>query len=198
MREGKAKRDTYRVRGEKMLLKAQEIEQVTGCIVHLKIKPTWKNGREFSHNGEAFNVDFNSSSTSTAYLEDSAHVTPVKKKPAMSSEIIEKNICQLCRIEYMSEADVETDSPWISCAHKTCDWWVHSRCVGIFYDNTDSGERRLEMWAGSHYYCRKHIPKVAAVGWDKEQNKEVVVKKKQQPKKSLKEAIKKKMSKKSK
>ena len=63
-----------------MLLKAQEIEQVTGCIVHFKIKPTWKNGREFSHNGEAFNVDFNSSSTSTAYLEDSAHVTPVKKE----------------------------------------------------------------------------------------------------------------------
>ena len=85
--------------------------------------------------------------------------------------------------------DIEADSPWINCRSNGCKWWMHNRYLGIHYENSDNGERRLERWTESHYYCRQHLPNVAAVGWDKEKNKEVVIK----TKKFLKAAIKKKI-----
>ena len=57
---------------------------------------------------------------------------------------------------------------------RSCNWWVHARCVGIHYENTEKGEKKLDDWAKHHYYCQKHIPKAQAVGWDKIQQKEVV------------------------
>ena len=75
----------------------------------------------------------------------------------------------------MTTEDVATDLAWISC-NRPCNWWVHTRCVGIHYENTKKGEKKLDDWAKHHYYCQKHIPKAQAVGWDKIQQKEVVEK----------------------
>ena len=83
------------------------------------------------------------------------------------------------------------DSPWINCRSKGCKWWVHSRCLGIYYESSDNREQQLERWAKSHYYCKQDPPNVAAIGWDKDKNEEVVIK----TKKSLKAVMKKKISK---
>ena len=174
---------------------------MTGCLVKLKVQPSWKHGKVFEHISEVFeDADFNRSdvTASTSHKDDSMHVTPVKKArkwPGEASSTTKKgllfhtNIYQICRIRHESEVDIETDSPWINCRSNGCKWWMHSRCLGIHYENSDNGEQRLERWTESHYYCRQHLPNVAAVGWDKEKNKEVVIK----TKKSLKAAIKKKI-----
>ena len=75
----------------------------------------------------------------------------------------------------MTKEDVATDSAWIN-SKRSCNWWVHTCCVGIHYENTEKGEKKLDDWAKHHYYCQKHIPKAQAVGWDKIQQKEVVEK----------------------
>ena len=33
-----------------------------------------------------------------------------------------------------------------------CDWWVHSRCVTIYYENSEAREK---TWAKKHF-CQKH------------------------------------------
>ena len=122
------------------------------------------------------------------------HVTPVekaRKRPGETSArskgvLYDPNICQICHIRHVSEADIETDG-----GSKSCKWWVDSRCLGIYYENSDNGEWRLEKWAESHYFFRQHLPNVAAIEWDKDKYEEVVIK----TKKSLKAAIKKKLSK---
>ena len=135
----------------------------------------------------------------TSYTNDSMHVSLVKKARKQPGEtsarskgvLYDPNICQICRLRYESEANIETDSPWINCGSKSCKWWVHSRCLGIYYENSDNGERRLGKWIESNCFCRQHFPNVAGIGWDKDKNEEVVIK----TKKSLKAAIKKKLSK---
>ena len=53
-----------------------------------------------------------------------------------------------------------------------CQWWVHIRCVNLFYPNTDEGEAALDAWAKDHFYCKNHIPDAPAIGWDKFNGKE--------------------------
>ena len=202
MRECRAKRDTYRVRGNALVKKAIEIEKLTGCLVKLRVLPTWKHGKVYEHISEEFeDTNFNRSNAaaSTSYTNDLMHVTPVKKarkRPGETSArskgvLYNPNICQICRIRHESKADIETDSPWINCGSKSCKWWVHSRCLSIYYENSDNGEQWFEKWAESYYFCRQHPPNVAAIEWDKDKNEELVIK----TKKSLKAAIKKKLSK---
>ena len=107
----------------------------------------------------------------------------------MKGLLHDPNICQICRIRDESEVDIETDSSWINCRSNGCKWWMHSS-LGIHYKNSDNGERWLERWVESHYYCRKRLPNVATIGWDKEKKEEVIIK----TKRSLKAAIKKKTS----
>ena len=196
LREGRTKRDTYRVRGNALVKKAIEIENLTGCLVKMKVQPAWKHGKVYEHISEGFeNPDFNRTNVtaSTSYADDSLHVKPVKKTRkrhggTSTTSKYDPNICQIYRLRHESEADIETDSSWINCRSKGCKWWVHSRCLSIYYENSDNRERRLEKWAESHYYCRQHLPTVAAIGWDRDKNEEVVIK----TKKLLKAAIKKK------
>ena len=63
---------------------------------------------------------------------------------------------------------------------KECDWWVHARCANIHYENTDKGQRQLDVWAKDHFYWKKHMPRAVAVGWDKEKEQDVVM---QEPRK---------------
>ena len=187
LREGRAKRDTYRVRGNALVKKAIEIEKLTGCSVKLRVQPTWKHGQVYEHISEEFEVtDFNrcNVTASTSYTNDSMHVSPVKKARKQPKEtsarskgvLYDPNICQICRLRHESEANIETDSPWINCGSKSCKWWVHSRYLGIYYENSDNGEQRLGKWAETHYFCRQHLPNVAGIGWDKDKNEEVVIK----------------------
>ena len=40
---------------------------------------------------------------------------------------------------------------------------------------TDFGERNLANWAKKHLFCPLHMPVATKVGWDQEQQKDVVV-----------------------
>ena len=83
--------------------------------------------------------DFNLSSSSV-------HATP-SKKPWSDNDTtdIDKDICSICYIRYMTTEDVATDLAWISC-NRPCNWWVHTRCIGIHYENTKKGEKKLDDW----------------------------------------------------
>ena len=70
------------MRGNALVNKAIKIENLTGCLVKLKVQPSWKHGKVFEHISEVFeDADFNKSdvTASTSYKDDSMHVTPVKK-----------------------------------------------------------------------------------------------------------------------
>ena len=43
-RTGRDLRDAYYHRSKYLLKKAQELQSITGCIVHLEITPTWEKG----------------------------------------------------------------------------------------------------------------------------------------------------------
>ena len=83
-------------------------------------------GQVYEHISEGFeDTDFNRNNVtaSTAYADDSLHVTSVKKPrkhPREASTTSKKgvlynpNICQVYRIRHESKADLETYSPWIN------------------------------------------------------------------------------------
>ena len=96
-------------------------------------------------------------------------------------------MCRVYGIAWESLEDPESDSFWIGCAGKTCkckstavckhecDWWVHNRCVNIYYENSDAGEKAMSTCAKQHFFCQKHLPDVKKVGWDKELQQDVVL-----------------------
>ena len=182
------------------LKKQLKLKVLAGCLVKLKAQPTWKHGKVYEHISEGFeDADFNRTNVtaSTSYADDLLHVMPVKKARKQPGETsttskYNPNIYQICHIRHESKADIETDSPWINCRSKSCKCWVHSRCLGIYYENSDNREYRLEKWTESLYYCRQNLPSVAAIGWNRNKNEEVVIK---TTKILLKAAIKKKISK---
>ena len=126
LREGRAKTDTYQVRRNALVKNAIEIEKLTGCLVKLRVQPTWKH----KDKEEFEDTDFNRSNVtaSTSYTNDSMHVTSVekaRKRPGETSArskgiLYDPNICQRCHIRHESEADIETDFPWINCGSKSC------------------------------------------------------------------------------
>ena len=81
-------------------------------------------------------------------------------------------MCRVWVIAWESLEDQESDSFWIACAKKTCkcrstaackydcDWWVLNRCVNIYYDNSDAGEK---TWA-KKLFSQEHMPDVKNVG----------------------------------
>ena len=69
-----------------------------------------------------------------------------------------------------------------------CDWWVYNRCLNIYYQSSDAGEK---TWAKKHF-CQKHMPDVKKVGWDKELQQDVVLP--SNSKKSLKKSYSKKIN----
>ena len=162
LKEGRAKRDTYQVRWNALVKKAIEIENFRSCLVKLKIQPTWKHGKVYEHIAEGFkDADFNrtNATASMPYIDDLLQVKKARKQPGETPTTSKYylNIYQKCWIRHESKADIEMDSPWINCRNKGCKWWLHSRCLCIYYENSDKGERRLESWAENHYYCRQHL-----------------------------------------
>ena len=110
-----------------------------------------------------------------------------RKKGNLKKENLQISILQMFAGYVVSESiqDEESDSFWIGCAgksckckrdcHHQCNWWVGNKCAHIFYGNTDSGERNLANWAKKHLFCPLHMPVATKVGWDQEQQKDVVV-----------------------
>ena len=106
--------------------------------------PTWARGISRQYKSEKFKATKNLTNVnpkdpvpdfevSHRSKESSYHETSKKKlKPSTWTTITDINICQLCKIVFEIEEDVSTDSPWINCSGKSCNWWVHSRCVGKF------------------------------------------------------------------
>ena len=134
-----AKRDTYYIRSEALIEKAEEVDHLTGCVVRLVILPKFQEVQDCSTNSHQQPIpEFELSDTSF----NSSHVTPKKSKKTAKVRVNE-NICSICHIEWETEEDVSTDSVWINC-NKECSWWVHTRCIGIHYENTDKGKKELE------------------------------------------------------
>ena len=94
-----------------------------------------------------------------------ASSTPKAAKSAKSkvskSTRYDKNVCAICGIRYCSDADKQLpDQTWISCNYNACSYWVHSRCSGVYYPTTKSGDNALKKWVDAgHFYCPKHMPK---------------------------------------
>ena len=191
-RTGRDLRDAYYHRSKYLLKKAQELESITGCIVNLEITPTWEKGVKKCYHSKGYEPDFNLSTVSSqshfdTSTDDVTHKTPEKKRKSKKEEsanLNSANVCRICGIVWESIQDEESDSFWIGCAGKSCkckrdchheyNWWVHNRCAHIFY-NTDFGERNLANWAKKHLFCPLHMPVATKVGWDQEQQKDVVV-----------------------
>ena len=52
-----------------------------------------------------------------------------------------------------------------------CDWWVHNRCLNIYYESSGAGEKTL----AKKHFCQKHMPDVKKIGCDKELQQNVVL-----------------------
>ena len=95
-------------------------------------------------------VDFASTSTSTStstsnernsILANIKLVLPGKKSQVQKKTTTTppcKNKCEICKVIYASKHDKELGkqfrgrkNQWIGCDVNDCDYWVHSRCVGI-------------------------------------------------------------------
>ena len=73
------------------------------------------------------------------------------------------------------------------CAGKTCkckstaackhegNCWMHSRCLNVYYENSDAGDKAMSTWAKKHFFYQKHMSDVKKVGWDKELQQDVVL-----------------------
>lgn len=68
------------------------------------------------------------------------------------------NKCGICTIEYNSAADIENH--WVQYSQKGCSWWVHCRCICIWYPTTTAGLKALNKWAKDKVFCPKHMSKV--------------------------------------
>ena len=181
-RSGRSKRDTYRTRAMHLVQKGKEINNITGCNVFIDVVPDWPRGKRWYFKSQYYQ-DLHQSANNSTNTESAAEVTPVftpqKKKRAVFDSTSSSEFCGVCKVRYQSEEDIESDSHWLNCS-KGCDWWVHSRCVGIHYDNSDIAEKGLDKWAKDHYFCAKHMPRAEPVGWDAEKEEEVLLEKKRE------------------
>jgi len=121
-------------------------------------------------------VEVNDKPTETAEPEDtSTALTPVVPVPSPVKEPLRdatsqndeniasnsnanRNKCAICNIQYNSEAYFP--SHWIQCNHKGCGWWVHCRCICIWYPTTNAGLKALNKWAMGKVFCPRHIQKL--------------------------------------
>ena len=143
----KAKRDTYKARSEILVKKAEEIVTITGCEAFVDIVPTWQRGKHWSYRSPGYsneNIPTQNSSVieGNSLQASTPHFTPQKRQPKSRKEETDPEVCWICHVRYESLADIEMDSPWLNCA-KECNWWVHARCVGVFYANSDRGEKHF-------------------------------------------------------
>ena len=57
-RQGKSKRDAYRVRGKSLVSKGKEIQNITDCEVFIDVVPTWKNGKRWIYKSPGYQETF--------------------------------------------------------------------------------------------------------------------------------------------
>ena len=90
--------------------------------------------------------DQTSSVSQNTSLSNTVVATPKKwqKHSGSSYSYGKSEYCAICKVCYESPEDIETDSLWLNCS-KECDWWVHPRCANIHYENTDKGQRQLDV-----------------------------------------------------
>ena len=116
----------------------------------MDIVPTWQRRKHWSYKSPGYSNENIPTQNSSAIEENisqasAPHLIPQKRQPKFRKEQIDPEVCRICHVKYESPADIETDSPWLNCAKKR-NWWVHARCVGVFYGNSDRGEKQLEKW----------------------------------------------------
>lgn len=129
--------------------------------------PGYSNENISKQNSSA--IEENILQASTPYF-----TSPPKRQLKSWKQEIDPEICRICHVTYENPANIETDNPWLNCA-KECNWWVHVRCVGVFYENSDRGEKQLDSWTKDHYFWRKHMSVAKPVGWDLANQCETIV-----------------------
>ena len=154
--------DAYRRRGTLIVKKAIELENVTGAEVHISIKPPKSSLKPFRYPQTA-TVDVPAevpaddgavASTSAEQgllpplqpqvLLSPACTTPKKRLgvrgpvvPDPSNTLSPEDRCAICRIEYDSPEDRAMRSLWMECCYSgSCNWWVHCKCAGLWYENS--------------------------------------------------------------
>ena len=89
---------------------------------------------------------FGTSSSSSCSTSNSKTIKKKRNK---------RDQCQICKVWDGTPADDLVYSSWIRCGKNGCEWWVHCKCVHVFYRsrNRDS----MEEWSRKHFRCPKHM-----------------------------------------
>ncbi|VDI15864.1 Hypothetical predicted protein [Mytilus galloprovincialis] len=170
-REGRSRGDAYYIRTKTLLKKASELHTSTGAHVKVIVIPTWHNGKskafESTNFPELVAVDDHTQETEAepGQQADAITASPIKEPLPLAevntntvTQAAKKDKCGICSIVYNSDADFL--SHWVQCSHKSCSWWVHCRCLCIYYPTTAAGLKALNKWAKDRIFCPKHIVKV--------------------------------------
>ena len=68
-------------------------------------------------------------------LSELVRISPTKQanrsNAGPSVKTIDPDMCRICDIEFESQADIDTNLPWIGCVVKGCNYWIHSHCKGF-------------------------------------------------------------------
>ena len=121
----------------------------------------------------------NESRNTKSAVEVTPVFAPQKKKQAVFDSSSSSEFCGAGKVRYQSEEDIESNSNRLN-SSKGYDWGVHSRCVGIHYENSDTGEKGLDKWTRGYYFCAKDMPIAEPVGWDAEKKEEFLLEKTQE------------------
>ncbi|CAC5359315.1 NFXL1 [Mytilus coruscus] len=170
-REGRSRGDAYYTRTKTLLKKALELHTSTGAHVKVIVIPTWHNGKskafESTNFPELVAVDDHLQETEAGPGQEqqadallAITASPVKE-PLPLAEVnqntvthaAKKDKCGICSIVYGSDADFL--SHWVQCSHKNCSWWVHCRCLCIYYPTTEAGLKALNKWAKDRIFLPK-------------------------------------------
>ena len=115
-RQGKSKRDAYRVKGKSLVSKGKEIQNITDCEVFIDVVPTWKNEKRWIYKSTEYQETFErrDDTSLTTSLESSVitasnppssspaiHETPKKSiqnpnESSSSSSGLDPETCQIC------------------------------------------------------------------------------------------------------
>jgi hypothetical protein len=188
-RQGKARTDSYFIRSKTILKGAEALNTITGADVKIAIYPTCKGGKEriwcspgFQERPEpqiANPTAANLAPAEAALVPAAPPVAVESPRKRMSASAgarasasasrptatrirrcQEVDTCNICHITFDTAAEQEMKlcTLWVQCS-KSCGYWIHAACGGIYYPDTDSGEKALSKWSKDHYYCPRHQPK---------------------------------------
>ena len=97
-------------------------------------------------------------STPTKRLGSRKGSAAPEDRPGPSS-VPKKNVCQVCKVVYGSDEDVEINCRWLGCGVNRCTFFVHSKCVFIHYFNHDKKlDKQTESWCVEHFFCPEPRP----------------------------------------